>query len=322
MRRLACACAATAALGCFGPEHLEPAEGGRDFTLQGEYTSVGWGAQVIARGGGNFLAVLRRGGLPGAGWDGSEPDTASGRDDGAAVELRGEFDATLQGGTLRVRTAEGQSFVLRQVLRESPTAQAKPPPGAVTLFDGSGIDAFAEAKLDPRGFLAAGATTREPFGDFTLHLEFRTPFMPDARGQFRGNSGVYLQNRYEIQVLDSFGLPAATNECGAVYEQRAPDVPMSFPPLSWQTYDVEFQAARFDASGRKTAPAVLSVRHNGVPIHEKVTLDGATGRGDPESAAPGPLLFQDHWNAVVYRNIWLVPSEGGRSSSVGSRGGS
>jgi hypothetical protein len=197
--------------------------------------------------------------------------------------------------------------ILRRVERQSPTLGAQPPPGAKVLFGGPDLSAFAEAKLDPRGFLAAGARTRDVFGSFTLHLEFRTPFMPDARGQFRGNSGVYLQNRYEIQVLDSFGLVPESNECGAIYEQRAPDRNMTFPPLAWQTYDIDFQAAGFDASGAKTAPAVVTVRHNGVVIHDHVAVTGPTGRGDPESPAPGPLLLQDHWNPVVYRNVWLVP---------------
>ncbi len=295
------------AAGCFGPEHLEPEQGGRDYTLQGEYTNESFGAQVIARGNGRVLAVLYAGGLPGAGAEPGTPALATGRDDGEAVALRGDFDGTLQGGTFRVRTAAGEAAVLRRIERVSPTLGAAPPAGAVTLFDGGDTAAFAEAERDQRGFLAAGATTRDAFGSFTLHLEFREPFMPDARGQFRGNSGVYLQGRYEIQVLDSFGLGLESNECGAIYEQRAPSVNMSFPPLVWQTYDIDFEAARFDASGAKTVPAVVTLRHNGVLVHEKVELAGPTGRGEPEGPEPGPLLLQDHWNPVVYRNIWLVP---------------
>jgi hypothetical protein len=177
----------------------------------------------------------------------------------------------------------------------------------VVLFDGNGTAAFAEASLDPRGLLAAGALTRDRFGSFSLHLECRVPFRPEASGQLRANSGVYLQGRYEIQVLDSFGLGLESNECGAIYEQRAPSVNMSFPPLVWQTYDIDFEAARFDASGVRTAPAVVTVRHNGVVIQDRVALTGPTGRGEPEGPEPGPLLLQDHWNPVVYRNIWLVP---------------
>ena len=262
---------------------------------------------MIARGDGRFVAVLYEGGLPGAGAKPGPPGSAGGRDDGTQVSLAGDFDGTLQGGTLRVRTAAGQSAVLRRILRESPTLGAAPPSGAMVLFDGRGTGAFEGASLDPRGFLAAGARTREGFGSFVLHLEFRVPFMPDAIGQFRGNSGVYLQGRYEIQVLDSFGLAGESNECGAIYEQRAPALNMSFPPLAWQTYDIDFEAARFDGSGAKTKSAVLTVRHNGVLIHDRVALTGPTGRGEPEGPAPGPLLLQDHWNHVFYRNLWLVP---------------
>jgi hypothetical protein len=307
LARLGFACALALASGCFGPEHLEPEEGGRDYRLQGEYTGEGFGAQVVAIGAGRFRAVLYPGGLPGAGGDAGTAVTATGRDDGDAVTLEGDFDGALRDGTLRVRTASDESALLRRIERESPTLGAAPPAGAEVLFDGADVSAFAEATLDPRGFLAAGARTREAFGSFTLHVEFRTPFMPDARGQFRGNSGVYLQDRYEIQVLDSFGHMPEADACGAIYEQRAPDRNMTFPPLVWQTYDVEFEAARFDDAGAKTAPATVTVRHNGVLVHDRVALAGPTGRGEPEAATSGPLVLQDHWNPVVYRNVWLVP---------------
>jgi hypothetical protein len=302
---LAASCAAL--LGCFGPEHLEPAAGGRDFALQGEYAGAGYGAQVVAQGDGRFLASLLNGGLPGGGADDAAPAQATGRDDGDAVTLTGDFDGTLRDGTLRVRTADGRHVLLRRIVRESPTLGAAPPAGALVLFDGADLSAFAEAELDPRGFLAAGARTRDAFGSFDLHVEFRTPFMPEAAGQWRGNSGIYLQGRYEVQVLDSFGLAAEPDGCGAIYAQRPPDRNLTFPPLSWQTYDVEFRAARFDAAGVRTTPAVLTLRHNGVVVHDAVELAGPTGRGEPEGPEPGPLLFQDHWNPVVYRNVWLLP---------------
>jgi hypothetical protein len=307
LAQLGLAAALALAAGCFGPEHLEPEEGGRDYRLQGEYTGEGFGAQVVALGEGRFRAVLYPGGLPGAGADLAALVTATGRDDGNAVTLAGDFDGALRDGTLRALTASGRSALLRRVERESPTLGAAPPPDAKVLFDGADLSAFAEAKLDPRGFLAAGARTRDAFGSFTLHVEFRTPFMPDARGQFRGNSGVYLQDRYEIQVLDSFGSLVEADDCGAIYEQRAPDRNMSYPPLAWQTFDIEFEAARFDASGAKRDPALVTVRHNGVLVHQDVALAGPTGRGEPESPSPGPLVLQDHWNPVVFRNVWLLP---------------
>lgn len=295
------------ALGCSGPEHLEPEDGGRDYALQGEYASERFGAQVIALGGGRFAAALYEGGLPGAGAAASPPASAAGQDEGDAVALTGDFDGALREGTLRAQTASGEVALLRRVERASPTLGAPPPPGALVLFASGDLSAFSEARLDPRGYLAAGARTREAFGSFSLHVEFRTPFMPDARGQFRGNSGVYLQNRYEIQVLDSFGRAAEVDACGAIYEQRAPDRNMSFPPLAWQTFDVDFEAARFDASGARTAPALVTVRHNGALIHDRAELAGPTRRGDAEGPAPGPLHLQDHWNPVFYRNLWLVP---------------
>jgi hypothetical protein len=156
------------------------------------------------------------------------------------------------------------------------------------------------------GLLAAGCVSKQQFKDFRLHLEFQTPFMPDARGQARGNSGVYLQNRYELQVLDSFGLMGKDNECGAFYTLRGPAENMCLPPLQWQTYDIDFKAARFDDTGKKTEKAVATVKHNGVTIFDKLELRGSTPGGQPEADAPGPIQLQDHGNPVRYRNIWVV----------------
>jgi 3-keto-disaccharide hydrolase len=295
------------ALACSGPEYLEPEQGGREYALQGEYQNESLGAQVVAQGNGRFEAALQAGGLPGAGARPGPAARASGRDDGDTVTFVGDFDGALRDGTLRVQPVGAEPAVLRRIERVSPTLGAAPPPGATVLFGGPDLSAFAKASLDPRGFLAAGARTRQSFGSFSLHVEFRTPFMPAARGQGRGNSGVYLQERYEIQVLDSFGLPTLEDGCGAIYAQRAPDLNMSFPPLAWQTYDIDFTAARFDASGARSAPATVTVRQNGVVIHDRVALSGPTGRGEAEGPEPGPLLFQDHWDPVVYRNLWLVP---------------
>jgi hypothetical protein len=139
-----------------------------------------------------------------------------------------------------------------------------------------------------------------------MHLEFRTPYMPRARGQGRGNSGVYIQERYEVQVLDSFGLDGADNECGSLYKQRAPILNMSFPPLSWQTYDVDFTAPHFDATGKKTRNAHITVRHNGVIVQNDVEITSKTGAGAAEGPNPRPIKLQDHGNPVHFRNIWIV----------------
>jgi hypothetical protein len=130
--------------------------------------------------------------------------------------------------------------------------------------------------------------------------------MPKARGQGRANSGVYCQGRYEVQVLDSFGLEGKDNECGGIYTLHAPKVNMCYPPPQWQTYDIDFTAPRF-ADGKKTENARITVKHNGVLIQDNVDVKHDTaGNVVPEGPGPGPLHLQNHGNPVFYRNIWLV----------------
>ena len=209
---------------------------------------------------------------------------------------------------MTVTSADGVKIgTLKRVERKSPTLGAKPPAGAIVLFDGASVDKWNGGRLIDGGLLAAGCTSKDSFRDFQLHIEFQTPFMPAARGQGRGNSGVYLQNRYELQVLDSFGLEGKDNECGGFYSIKAPAVNMCYPPLAWQTYDIDFTAARFDDAGKKTQNAVVSARHNGVPIYESFELPNLTPGGVPQEApGVGPFQLQDHGNPVRYRNIWIV----------------
>ena len=191
---------------------------------------------------------------------------------------------------------------------------------AVVLFDGKDLSNWT--KLDgeaPAWEIADGAmtvtagggdiVTRERFIDFLLHLEFMTPDMPDATGQAKGNSGVFLQGRYEIQVLDSYGIDVpGKGDCGAIYNQFASLVNACKPPLEWQTYDVIFRAARVGESGGIEENARVTVLQNGTVIQNNVQLLGATGGPTDEDAAePGPLRLQDHGNPVKYRNIWIAP---------------
>ena len=115
---------------------------------------------------------------------------------------------------------------------------------------------------------------------------------------------------YEIQVLDSFGLDGKNNECGGIYSIRDPDQNMCFPPLAWQTYDIDYTAATYDDSGKKTKNGRMTVRHNGVVIHDNVELPkDTTGAPVKEGPEPGPIFLQDHGNPVRFRNIWLVEQE-------------
>ena len=195
-----------------------------------------------------------------------------------------------------------------------------PPDTAAVLFDGKDLSNWTN--LDggaPAWEVADGAMTvtagggdivsREQFADFLLHLEFMTPDMPDATGQAKGNSGVFLQGRYEIQVLDSYGIDVpGMGDCGAIYNQFASLVNACKPPLEWQTYDAIFRAARVGESGEIEENARVTVLQNGIVIQNNVQIQGATGGAtDEDAAAPGPLRLQDHGNPVKYRNIWIAP---------------
>ena len=194
-----------------------------------------------------------------------------------------------------------------------------PPAGAIVLFDGknldswiktNGKDAAAFTLLEDGAMQVKGGNimTKQKFdGHFKLHVEFRVPYEPKGKGQGRGNSGVYVQGRYEVQVLDSYGLESKNNDCGAIYEVAAPRVNVCKAPTVWQSFDIEFTAAKCE-NGKKVSASVFTVHHNGVLIHDKVSVPMDNTRagmgGDP--CAPGPIMLQDHGNPAQFRNIWLV----------------
>jgi hypothetical protein len=286
-------------------------EAGPDFLLQGEFEAKGLGADIIALGADKYRLVLFSGGLPGAGWDGSAKVEMEGTKNGTKAEFAaksGDARATLEDGQLKLTHPGQEAATLRRIIRRSPTEGLAAPAGAKVLFDGKNADAWNNGKVDARGFLRCGTTSKATFKDYTLHLEFLLPFKPFARGQGRANSGVYHQDRYEVQVLDSFGLKGENNECGGIYTISAPKVNMCFPPLQWQTYDIDFTAAKFDAQGQRTAWARITVRHNGVLIQDNVELPRTTTSSGIKTITdtPGPFQLQEHGNPVYYRNIWVL----------------
>ena len=293
-----------------------------EFAIQGEYlgevqTDAGdmkIGVQVIANGNGKFSAVGYVGGLPGDGWKGptkypSEGTLKDGVVTFGVVEIAG---ATIKDGEFVITTVGGRVMgKLKKVNRQSPTLGAKAPEGAIVLFDGKDVNQWDGAKLSNDGLLIPQATSKRKFQSGTLHLEFRTPYMPQDSGQGRGNSGCYLQGRFEVQVLDSFGLEGKDNECGGIYSVRDSAVNMCFPPLSWQTYDIDFTAASYDGARKLTRNARITVKHNGVVIHDNVELPNRKTTAAPVEVGPepGPIYLQDHGNPVRFRNIWFVEAK-------------
>jgi hypothetical protein len=221
----------------------------------------------------------------------------------------------IAGGQGRVKT-----FEMTKVERLSPTLGLEAPEGATVLFDGTSLDAWQEPmgwSIIEGGVLMQDADSdnlksKESFKDCLMHIEFRLPYLPRMRGQQRGNSGVFLQDTYEVQVLDTYGLEGYNNECGAIYKVAAPKVNACAPPLQWQTYDIEYRAGRFDSDGNLTELPTITVRHNGVLIHNAQEIPWITGWKEKDRLAPhpteaGPIRLQAHNNPMQWRNIWVKP---------------
>ena len=190
------------------------------------------------------------------------------------------------------------------------------PSDAVVLFDGTNLSEWIYTDGRPAGWIVSDGTmsvrdggimTKKEFGDIQLHLEFATPSEAKGEGQNRGNSGVYIQGAYEVQVLDSFGNETYIDGmCGAVYEQYPPLVNASRPAGEWQVYDIIFHAPGFDSQGKIVEKPDVTVLHNGILIQDHVEITGTTRAAIRETEHPtGPIFLQDHGHPVKYRNIWL-----------------
>ena len=299
-----------------GPTYLKAEDAGPDFKIQGEYSgevrrdgqTMKFGLQVIALGKGKFDGVAYHGGLPGDGWDGGEKIRATGETKDGTTRLiaDGHGTAVIANDEAVIQDDEGKTFAtLKRIERKSPTLGAKPPEGAIVLFDGKSAEHFKRGELTEGDLLVADCETKDKFGDHTLHIEFRTPFRPEARDQARGNSGVYVQGRYECQVLDSFGLEGENNECGGIYSISKPLVNACFPPLTWQTYDMDYTASVYEGD-KKVKNSRVTIKHNGITIHDDLELPHGTPGKNPEAPGPDVIYLQGHGNPVVYRNIWVV----------------
>jgi len=317
-----------------------------DFHVQGEYRGelvigdqkLTTGIQVIALGEGKFIAAVFEGGLPGQ--EATRASCTYVRASRSGSKLI--FANALRGASFSIERNAGvfsidgkKAGAADKVTRKSKTLGAKPPAGAVILFDGTdaSLKQWNNGMLDGK-LLQEGCSTKQKFGSFRLHMEFRLPYKPGTlpSSQDRGNSGVYTFNRYETQLLDSFGLHYAdgdktawrnrfaadfgtnpksdrTQWCACFYKFKMPDVNVCYPPLVWQTYDIEFTAPGFK-DGKKITNARFTTYHNGVKVHNNVELPKGTGAGGGrKEVAREAIYIQGHGNPVRFRNIWIVPKD-------------
>ena len=195
------------------------------------------------------------------------------------------------------------------------------PSDAIVLFDGTDLSRWRASNGGPAGWKiengymevvpgSGGIKTVDAFGDVQLHIEWASPTRIEGEGQDRGNSGVFLMERYEVQVLDSYNNPTYPDgQAGALYGRYPPLVNALRAPGEWQTYDIIFRAPRFDAAGKLLSPARFTVFHNNVLIHDAQELEGPTAHRSkpPYTAHPDrlPISLQDHASPVRFRNIWL-----------------
>lgn len=283
---------------------------------QGEAGCV---AQVLPMGGGKYQAYL----LTAFDTDSKPVALLEGVASGDSVTFSGEgWSGVIKQGHFTGSQGD-KSFKLQHATRTPPTLGATPPKGAVVLFDGHNLDAWAkkngkswlEEDGPARWKLVEGGVaeavpgsdciiTHRKFGDCKIHVEFRTLGFPS-------NSGVFIQDRYEVNINETYARLTQSPNAGFdnCTDDAKPRIRPCRPPLEWQTYDIDFRAPRFDAGGKKTANARATVLFNGVKIYDNQELNRPKGAASRLGEAPtGPLMLQEHGMPVQFRNIWLVES--------------
>ena len=313
----------------------------RDYQIQGEYLYKAgdkvFAVQVIANGDGKFTLVGFPGGFPGQGWlPGQYRIVFQGAIEGDEVVLKPVYMQNAEKWAEQIEIPEKNKGVVAKInvkepkivfitpnkpdriaekfQRPNPAMGMACPEDGIMLYDGTSKDktntdmlaSFREINKDTGAMFSEFVTKDLEKGKpYMLHLEFMTSFMPRAEGQARSNSGVYLNQCYECQVLDSFGLRGENNECGGFYQQLRPAVNACMPPLTWQSYDFIVYPPKFDAEGKKVQNAKVTVAHNGILIHKDCELKHETPGCKGEADEPRAIYLQGHGNNVQYRNIWV-----------------
>ena len=275
-------------------------------------------AKVVAEGGGKYRIMINA--------PTSDPDR-----EGAFLEINGMADGSgnvvnienqsfggytwkgqISDGRLTLGSAYGLHFELNKIESKSPNAGMKPPSGAVILLpfgkENADLSQWTNEnwKALENGVMECvpkkGANkTKLEFGDIKhFHIEFKLPLEPEKRGQGRANSGVYISDAYEVQVLDSFGLLHTSGDCGGLYNIARARVNACLPPEVWQTYDITFRAPRFDDNGQVKELPRITVIHNGIKIHDNQEIPKARNR------EKGPIQLQDHGHPIQFRNVWII----------------
>ena len=309
----------------------------RDFQIQGEYVWYAGGkvfaCQCIANGDGKFTVVGFPGGFPGMGWHAKEARIYyEGGIEGNEVILRPtkmdlegqnnlpmmeshKDDITkidLAGTTMTFCVPGKPDRIAKKFVRPNDRVGVVED-GAVILYDGTAKDKTNTDNIasyrkinEETGAMFAEFVTKEleKGKECLVHVEFMLSFMPRAKGQARSNSGVYLYEAYECQVLDSFGLRGENNECGGFYQQKRPLANAVQSPLTWQAYDFHIIPAKYE-NGKKVANAKVDVALNGILIHDGLEISGHTPGRKAEADEARGIYFQGHGNNVQYRNIWV-----------------